>query len=36
MARKIREKDMESVIIFLTGHEELGMTILKDELFFLI
>ena len=26
---------MESVIIFLTGHEELGMTILKDELFFL-
>lgn len=35
MARKIREKDMESVIIFLTGHEELGMTILKDELFFL-
>ena len=34
-ARKIRRKDMESVIIFLTGHEELGMTILKDELFFL-
>lgn len=34
-AREIRKKDVESVIIFLTGHEELGMTILKDELFFL-
>ena len=34
-ARTIRKKDTESVIIFLTGHEELGMTILKDELYFL-
>ena len=35
MARLIREKDMESVIIFLTGHEEFGDTILKKELWFL-
>lgn len=34
-ARIIREKDMESIIIFLTGHEEFGDTILKKELWFL-
>lgn len=34
-ARNIRKRDLESIIIFLTGHEELGMTILKDEIFFL-
>lgn len=35
VARIIREKDMESIIIFLTGHDELGPTILKKELWFL-
>ena len=35
VARIIREKDMESIIIFMTGHEELGPTILKKELWFL-
>lgn len=35
VARIIREKDMESVIIFLTGHGEFGDTILKKELWFL-
>ncbi|MDD3392205.1 MAG: LytTR family DNA-binding domain-containing protein [Bacilli bacterium] len=35
VARKIREKDVESVIIFLTSHEELGYIILKDEFLFL-
>lgn len=35
VARIIREKDMESIIIFLTGHEEFGDTILKKELWFL-
>lgn len=34
-ARIIRDKDVESVIIFLTGHDELGQTILKKELLFL-
>lgn len=32
IARLIRNRDNESIIIFLTGHEELGMTILKDEI----
>ncbi len=35
IARIIREKDMESIIIFMTGHDELGPTILKKELWFL-
>lgn len=35
IARKIRHKDVESVIIFLTVHEELGNTILKNDLMFL-
>lgn len=35
IARIIREKDNESVIIFITGHEELGSTILKKDLMFL-
>lgn len=35
VARIIREKDMQSIIIFLTGHDELGPTILKKELWFL-
>ena len=32
IARTIRNNDSDSIIIFLTGHEELGMTILKDEI----
>lgn len=32
VARLIRNCDNDSIIIFLTGHEELGMTILKDEI----
>jgi len=35
MARKIRNKDVDSVIIFLTVHEELGNVILKNDLMFL-
>ncbi|MBE6152469.1 MAG: response regulator transcription factor [Firmicutes bacterium] len=35
IARLIREKDVDSMIIFLTGHEELGSTILKNDLMFL-
>lgn len=35
IARMIRKKDVDSVIIFLTGHEELGNLILKDDLMFL-
>lgn len=35
VARKIRKKDVDSVIIFLTGHEELGPVILKNDLMFL-
>lgn len=34
-ARKIREKDINSIIIFLTSHDELGYTILKNEFLFL-
>lgn len=35
VARKIRENDVDSVIIFITGHEELGLTLLKNEIMFL-
>lgn len=34
-ARKIRKNDLDSIIIFLTGHEELGLTILKNEFYVL-
>ena len=35
VAREIRRKDIDSVIIFLTAHEELGNLILKKDLMFL-
>lgn len=35
IARAIRHKDLDSVIIFLTSHEELGYMVLKSELLFL-
>ncbi len=35
IARVIRKIDIESVIIFLTSHDELGYTILKNEFLFL-
>lgn len=35
IARRIRKRDVDSVIIFLTGHEELGNIILKNDLMFL-
>ena len=35
IARDIRLKDVDSVIIFLTAHEELGNIILKNDLMFL-
>lgn len=35
VARIIRDQDVESVIIFITGHEELGLTLLKNEIMFL-
>ena len=35
VARLIRKTDVDSVIIFLTGHEELGNVILKNDLMFL-
>lgn len=35
VAREIRKKDVESVIIFLTAHEELTSTASKNELMFL-
>jgi len=35
VAREIRRKDVDSVIIFLTAHEELGNIILKNDLMFL-
>lgn len=35
IARFIRKKDIDSIIIFLTGHEELGNILLKDDLMFL-
>lgn len=35
IARKIREKDINSIIIFLTSHHELGSILLHDEIMFL-
>lgn len=35
IARKIRKNDVDSVIMFLTGHEELGSVVLKNDLMFL-
>ena len=35
VAREIRRKDINSVIIFLTAHEELGNVVLKNDLLFL-
>ncbi len=35
VAREIRKKDINSVIIFLTAHEELGNIVLKNDLLFL-
>ena len=35
VARDIRKKDVDSVIIFLTAHEELGNIVLKNDLMFL-
>lgn len=35
IARMIRNKDINSVIIFITSHEELGLTVLKNEIMFL-
>lgn len=35
IARRIREFDIDSIIIFLTSHNELGSVLLKDELMFL-
>ncbi len=35
MARKIRKNDIDSVIIFLTSHYELGSVLLEDEIMFL-
>ena len=31
IARMIRQRDIDSVIIFLTSHDELGYTILKSQ-----
>ena len=35
IARIIRNKDVNSIIIFLTGHQELGETIMKSDFLFL-
>jgi len=35
VARQIRVKDVDSVIMFLTAHEELGSVVLKNDLMFL-
>lgn len=35
VARDIRKRDLDSIIIFLTAHEELGNIILKNDLLFL-
>ena len=35
VARDIRKRDVDSVIIFLTAHEELGNVVLKNDLMFL-
>ena len=35
VAREIRTKDLDSIIIFLTGHDELGRIVLQNDLMFL-
>ena len=35
IARIIRNKDVDSVLIFLTGHQELGHVVMKDDFLFL-
>lgn len=35
VARTIRKKDVDSIIIFITSHEELGLALLKNEIMFL-
>lgn len=35
VAREIRKKDLDSIIIFLTGHDELGRLVLQTDLMFL-
>lgn len=35
VARQIRKKDVDSIIMFLTAHEELGSVVLKNDLMFL-
>ena len=35
VAREIRKRDLDSIIIFLTAHEELGNVILRNDLLFL-
>lgn len=35
IARIIRKKDIDSVLIFLTGHQELGQVVLKNDFLFL-
>ena len=35
IAREIRKTDVQSIIMFLTAHEELGNIVLKDDLMFL-
>lgn len=35
IARRIRQKDINSIIIFLTSHDELGSVLLKEEIMFL-
>ena len=35
IARIIRNKDVDSVLIFLTGHQELGQIVIKNEFLFL-
>lgn len=35
IAREIRKHDVESIVIFLTAHEELGNVVLKNDLMFL-
>ena len=35
IARIIRNKDINSIIIFLTGHQELGQTVMKNDFLFL-
>ena len=35
IARIIRNKDVDSIIIFLTGHQELGQIVIENEFLFL-